>query len=383
MFRTAGIILIGLVLALAGCTTTPPEPPAAKPVPPRVPSPQPAPKPIVTPPAPVLVPLPAAPRPPVAAQTTVTNPSLPSLQLNAPPPVVARPVLTWTSLNRWTEQHDLAPPHRLNGTPLVSYAIGSTRGVMILEIGSRDSTWNGTLVHLAFAPEMIDDQVFVHGLDLEKNIAPLLGESLKLPETNRVIVLDPGHGGTQVGTASVLSGRTEKTFTLDWARRLAPLLEAKGWQVFLTRTNDAEIEVTNRVNFANALHPDLFISLHFNSSAPDHRQAGLETYCLTPTGMPSFITRGYPDLAYLNFPANAYDRESLLLAVRLQHAILRATGEEDRGVRRARFLGILRGQHCPCVLIEGGYLSNTHDAEAIENPEFRQKLAEAVAAAIN
>jgi len=165
--------------------------------------------------------------------------------------------------------------------------------------------------------------------------------------------------------------------------RLAPLLEARGWQVILTRTNDADIEVTNRVNFANAHHPALFISLHFNSSAPDHKQAGLETYCLTPTGMPSFITRGYPDLAYLNFPANAFDRASFLLAVKLQHTIVRATGEEDRGVRRARFLGILRGQHCPCVLIEGGYLSNPHDAQQIENPEFRQKLAEAVAAAVD
>ena len=274
-------------------------------------------------------------------------------------------------------------PRRIANAPVVTYDLGSSRGVMLLEIGSRDSYWNGTLIHLGFAPEMIDDQIFVHGLDLEKNLAPLLCESPKIKEANRVIVIDPGHGGPQVGTISVLDGKTEKTFTLDWAMRLAPLLEARGWQVVLTRTNDADIEVTNRVNFANAHHPALFISLHFNSSAPDHKQAGLETYCLTPTGMPSFITRGYPDLAYLNFPANAYDRESLLLAVRLQRSILRATGEEDRGVRRARFLGILRGQHCPCVLIEGGYLSNPHDAQQIENPEFRQKLAEAVAAAVD
>jgi len=127
----------------------------------------------------------------------------------------------------------------------------------------------------------------------------------------------------------------------------------------------------------------LFMSLHFNSAAPDHKQAGLETYYLTPTGMPSTITRGYPDLTWQNFPANAFDSESLLLAVRLHKAILRATGEEDRGVRRARFLGILRGQQCPCVLIEGGYLSNPREAQAIENPEYRQKLAEAVAGALN
>jgi N-acetylmuramoyl-L-alanine amidase len=373
------ILLSCLALGLAGCVTTPPEAPPEAPAPPAPPA-----VPVTTPPKPVVKP-PATPpavtlKPPVTNQ--YTNINRPVIQFNAPPTMVSRPVPTWTSLDRWAEAHSLGLPHRLSVTPVVTYAIGSDRGVMIVEIGSRDATWNGTLVHLGFSPEMIDDQVFVHGLDLEKNLAPLLCEGQNILETNHVIVIDPGHGGPQVGTVSVLNGRTEKVFTLDWAKRLAPLLEARGWQVVLTRTNDADIEVTNRVNFANAHHPALFISLHFNSSAPDHKQAGLETYCLTPTGMPSFITRGYPDLAYLNFPANAFDRESLLLAMRLQRAILHATGEEDRGVRRARFLGILRGQHCPCVLIEGGYLSNPHDAQQIENPEFREKLAMAVATAV-
>ncbi len=349
------------------------EPPPESPAPPVMAGPVPKSK----PPVPPVVKI----KPPVTnPYTNIIN--RPAMPLNAPPAMVSRPVLTWTSLNRWTQEHSLGLPRRISTTPVVAYAIYSNWGVMIVEIGSRDATWNGTLIHLGFSPEMIDDQVFVHGLDLEKNLSPLLCQGPKAPEASRVIVIDPGHGGPQVGTVSVLDGRTEKTFTLDWAKRLAPMLEARGWQVILTRTNDADIEVTNRVTFANAHHAAVFISLHFNSSAPDHKQSGLETYCLTPTGMPSFITRGYPDLAYLNFPANAYDRESFLLAVHLHRSILHATGEEDRGVRRARFLGILRGQHCPCVLIEGGYLSNPRDAAQIESPEFRQKLAEAVAAAL-
>jgi N-acetylmuramoyl-L-alanine amidase len=50
-------------------------------------------------------------------------------------------------------------------------------------------------------------------------------------------------------------------------------------------------------------------------------------------------------------------------------------------VRRARFLGVLRGQHCPAVLVEGGYLSNPQEARRIADPAYRQKLAEAVAQA--
>jgi len=66
----------------------------------------------------------------------------------------------------------------------------------------------------------------------------------------------------------------------------------------------------------------------------------------------------------------------------VHHSILRATGAEDRGVCRARFMGVLRGQRCPAVLIEGGYLSNPNEARLIENAAYRQKLAVAVAAAL-
>jgi N-acetylmuramoyl-L-alanine amidase len=68
--------------------------------------------------------------------------------------------------------------------------------------------------------------------------------------------------------------------------------------------------------------------------------------------------------------------------VKLQGALLRATGMEDRGVRHVRYIEVLRGQKRPAVLIEGGYLSNPHEAKRIEDPAFRQKLAEAVASAL-
>lgn len=296
-------------------------------------------------------------------------------------PSPAAPVTTWTSLNRWAAENKIGQPHLISRTPVATYAIGTANGTMVLDIGSRDATWNGTEIQLGFAPEFIDDQVFIHGLDLQKNLEPLL---LGSPPAfgNRVIVIDPGHGGVNVGTHSVLDGRFEKEFTLDWAKRLAPLLATNGWQVFLTRTSDVDVALSNRVAFAEAHQADLFISLHFNSGAPDEKPAGLETYCLTPAGMPSSLTRGWPDTWSQWFPNNAYDAQNLQLAFRLQQAILRATGLEDRGVNRARFIGVLHKQHRPAVLIEAGYLSNPHEAKLIESPAFRQKLAQAVADAL-
>ena len=171
MFRLAVILLTCLALGLAGCATEPTEAPPEAPAPPVTPAPVPLAKPVVKPPVP-----PATPSTPVVkikppAVTQYTNTSRPVIQFNAPPPVVSRPVLTWTSLNRWAPENGVGLPHRISNTPVVTYALGSAAGVLLLEIGSRDSYWNGTLIHLGFAPEMIDDQVFVHGLDLEKTLA--------------------------------------------------------------------------------------------------------------------------------------------------------------------------------------------------------------------
>jgi N-acetylmuramoyl-L-alanine amidase len=66
----------------------------------------------------------------------------------------------------------------------------------------------------------------------------------------------------------------------------------------------------------------------------------------------------------------------------MQAALLRATGLEDRGVWRARFDTVLRGQNRPAILIEAGYLSNSEEAKLIESAEYQEKLAEAVAAAL-
>ena len=369
MFKFAAIIFGGILLVLAGCSTVPNDNEET------VPQEWSATNTVVQPVTPAKK---FSPRPAVKTIPATVVRTNPPPQKIVPP----APILTWTSLDRWAAENKLAVPRKVASSPVATYAVNSARGTLTLVIGSREAVWRGLEIHLGFAPEFIDDQVFVHGLDLQKNLEPLLlGPTLAFG-TNRVIVLDPGHGGSKPGTVSVLDGRTEKEFTLDWARRLKPLLETNGWKVFLTRTNDADIALSNRVNFAEAHRADVFISLHFNSAAPDKKEGGLETFCLTPTGMPSTLTRGYSDLWTDHYPNNFFDVENFQLAIRLHAALLRASGEEDRGVRRARFMGVLCGQRRPAVLIEGGYLSNPHEAGKIESGEFRQKLAEAVANAL-
>jgi N-acetylmuramoyl-L-alanine amidase len=231
---------------------------------------------------------------------------------------------------------------------------------------------------------MIEGQPCVHALDLKKTLLPLMaGAPLTFIKTNPTIVIDPGHGGDDAGTRSVLGNRYERDYTLDWAQRLGTLLATNGWQVFLTRSNDVHLSLSNRVAFAEERKAGLFLSLHFNSAGPNARQAGLETYCLTPAGMVSSVTRGYEDDPALVFPNNAFDAENVQLAAWVHRALLQVNGRNDRGLRRARYLSVLRAQNRPAILVEGGYLSNPLEARRIADPAYRQRMAEAVAKALD
>ena len=375
MFKFAGILFCGALLFLAGCATQPSsEPPPGETISETN--------------AAISSPLnwtnPTATN--LLAPQPVQRPAVRPVQSNKPPVVMAKsapPVATWTSLKGWATAHRIGAPHRLKDLPVAEYAIGSSNGMMVLAIGSHEAAWNGVQINLGFTPEFIDGEVFLNSLDLQKNLEPLLCGPPLMFSTNRIIVIDPGHGGNNTGTHSVLDGRFEKEFTLDWAKRIKPLMETNGWTVFLTRTNDVYVTNSSRVVFAEARHADLFISLHFNAPGNgDPKARGLETYCITPTGMPSTLTRNFSDPWSENLPNNNFDAQNLQLAVRVHAALLRAMGIEDRGVRHSRFETVLRGQNRPAILIEGGYLSNPAEARLIESPEYRQKLAEAVAAAL-
>jgi N-acetylmuramoyl-L-alanine amidase len=263
-----------------------------------------------------------------------------------------------------------------------NYSFASTNaglsGTMVVTIGSQIASWRGMIFHLGFAPVFFNGHPFVHSLDVRKNFLPLLESPVRTKE-NPVIVIDPGHGGTDSGAKSVYNGHTEKEYVLDWAKRLQALLVTNGWTVYLTRTNDTFVPLTNRVAFADLHKADFFLSLHFNSVSPDEQAAGLQTYCLTPEGMPSNETRGFKDDWSLVFPNNQFDTENIQYAARLHRAMLKVNGHLDRGVQRARFIRVVREQECPAVLMEGGFLSNEREARRIADPAYRQRIAEALA----
>ena len=287
----------------------------------------------------------------------------------------------WIPLEGWAQMNALGKPVLVPANPHPMFVLRTAAGALALRAGSRIGQYGGLEYWLGFAPQIVNGLPYVQAVDARKTLQPLIDSATYRPPTG-VIVIDPGHGGADTGTRSQSPVANEKQYTLDWSQRLRPLLEARGWKVVLTRASDTDVTLLERVTIADRANAAIFLSLHFNSGAPNRALAGIETYCLTPTGMPSHLVREYEDDLRQVFPNNAHDEENLKLAERIHRSLLRHTGATDRGLRRARFMGVLRGQNRPAVLIEAGYLSNASEARKIATPEYRQLLAEAVAKAL-
>ena len=110
-------------------------------------------------------PTPQSPKP---SQPFPSNPT-PGTSEPAAPPQTA-----FTSLDNWAKTHHVGSPKRLNDLPVAAYSIATKNGTMVLEIGSREASWNGTEITLGFAPQVIDGEVSLYGVDLQKNLATSL-----------------------------------------------------------------------------------------------------------------------------------------------------------------------------------------------------------------
>ncbi|MEK9657576.1 MAG: N-acetylmuramoyl-L-alanine amidase [bacterium] len=170
---------------------------------------------------------------------------------------------------------------------------------------------------------------------------------------NKVIVLDPGHGGRDPGAIG-LNKEYEKRYTLDVVQRLKRNLEAQGAYVILTRSSDHSISLPKRIRLANHKRADLFISVHFNSFK-HNKVKGTETYY--------------------------YKHKDRYAAKILHQAMVRALNLKDNGLRRKR-LYVLRHTRMPAVLLEPAYMTERKNLEKIKMATFRQNLADTLSKGI-
>ncbi len=178
-----------------------------------------------------------------------------------------------------------------------------------------------------------------------------------VPTNPRLIVLDPGHGGSDRGT--IHGGVAEADLTLDMAKRLRDILVARGWEVKMTRDTDVDVyapgdsardELQARVDVANKAGARLFVSIHANA----------------------FINSGpYGTTCYVSKP------EDVGLA-RIVEAQLAGDGTKDDGIVKSHLYVTLHTR-MPAVLIETAFLSNPSDYALLTSSAWREKVAQEIA----
>jgi N-acetylmuramoyl-L-alanine amidase len=246
--------------------------------------------------------------------------------------------------------------------------------------GSREVMINGARSWLCFPVIEQDGKCLVSRTDLAKTIEPLVRPH-RVPNVGKLqtVVLDPGHGGYDRG--QVCRYGYEKDFALDVARKLRPLLQAKGLRVIMTREGDYFVPLEVRAQIANGARDSIFVSIHFNATNDDPNATGFEIFSFTPRGAPSTSDSAVAPSALSTQPGSAVDAQSMALSACVYHSLLGHLPEYDRGIKRARF-AVLRLTKVPAVLIEGGFLTEQGESKLIAQKEWRARLAHAIGVGI-
>lgn len=182
----------------------------------------------------------------------------------------------------------------------------------------------------------------------------------KLPTTNpeqivkprksgeKVVVIDPGHGGIDYG--AIRSGINEKDITTDVSAKVAKMLRSDGYTVYMTRDEDKTVSLQERVDFSENHNPDIFVSIHVNSSEGT-----------TATGIETHYYHDY----------------SIGLAKVVHAAMAKHVNSKDRGLFKSKFY-VINHTTVPAILVEIGFISNEEEREDMISEKRKQATAKAI-----
>jgi N-acetylmuramoyl-L-alanine amidase len=208
----------------------------------------------------------------------------------------------------------------------------------------------------------------------------------------QTIVIDPGHGGDDVGVRGA-RGAQEKVVTLEVARRVRTLIEARlGIRVILTRDADRAISLDERSATANNSKAGLFLSLHANGALTPNA-SGAEVYYIrldregedarrasesegVPLPVLGGATRSIDVIQWDLAQARHVDASTVLAGI-LEQA-LRAQVTMSSRPRQDAPLRVLTGVDMPAALIEMAYLSNAEQERAAQSEAYQNSLAQAI-----
>ena len=297
---------------------------------------------------------------------------------------------------------DLALPSLPPQTFLVGLTPGETPNSVILTTGPRYATHRVTTSQAdAGSGRLTVDLLPATTTDAPATpavpAAPVPDSRLVIPSQGpstglRTVVIDPGHGGDELGTQGA-KGTLEKDITLSVARRLRTLIESRlGAKVFLTREDDRTLSLDDRSAFANNHQADVFLSIHANSAVRPALK-GAEVYFLTveradaearkragdnATTLPALGGGSREiDLILWETAQARYLEQSSALAGFLERALAGRIEVSPRAVQQAPFR-VLVGANMPAALVEIGYLSNAEQESQLASGAYQDRVAQAL-----
>lgn len=216
----------------------------------------------------------------------------------------------------------------------------------------------------------IDEDRHNYNLELElqegvdhRLLSPEHGKDLILELNNKdakyreiLIVIDPGHGGSDPGTISTINKAKESEIVLDISLKFNKLLTEAGFRTYMTRVDNLnsslKLSLQERTDIANMLDADLFVSVHANSFT-GNSISGIETFYF------------------------ADDRQGKTLAQFLQSELIDELKMIDRGAKSANYY-VLKHTNMPSALVETGFLSNPSDAAKLVTEQYQDQVAKAL-----
>lgn len=173
-----------------------------------------------------------------------------------------------------------------------------------------------------------------------------------------VVILDPGHGGTDPGATYPVGVDNpevmEKDLTLDIALKIRETLEKAGVEVIMTRSRDTYPTLKERVDIANNSNADLYVSVHINSMDNKDHIDGAQVYYHQSSDFGKKMA------------SLVYDR------------LIDYTGLTERGVQDGSSFYVLKNTKMPAILTECGFITNPADREYMNSEKGRSEIASAI-----
>ncbi|MCX8093822.1 MAG: N-acetylmuramoyl-L-alanine amidase [Candidatus Goldbacteria bacterium] len=234
------------------------------------------------------------------------------------------------------------------------------------------------------------EQVVKETPALKKEITPTVipVNIVSNKKQTRILVFDPGHGGTDPGAIGV-NGVREKDIVLDITLRIIRYLKNENFKIYLTRDDDTFISLKSRALFANEKEADLFISIHCNASK-DRGAQGVRTYIYNRVASSREAAEaaklenkdvGVFEMLLNDLRKSAFEYLSIEAAGNIQHCLVKNLRLKWAPTERAPFY-VLANTNMPSVLVEAAFISNPQEEKKLDDNDFREKVAKGIAEGI-